>query len=400
MPSPIHIAQVVEAVEGGCRRHVRELAAGLDAERFRQTIIFSPRRDPGFAATIARAAGNAVETVPWQVHRAIRPGADLAAYRFLRELLRERRFDVVHCHSAKAGLLGRLAARGLGAATVYTPHCFPFRMETSGFARAAYLALERFAGRFTDRLVAVAPSEADLARAAGVVAPDRIVTIENGIDMAPFGVTGGAEAKRAELGIGVCDPVILSIGALRPQKGHRYLIEAVPAVLREHPQVRVLIAGEGALRPQLAELIARRGVEQHVRLLGQREDVPELLGVANCLALSSLWEGGPYTLLEAMAASAPVVGSRIPGITDWVREGETGRLAEPGDPAGLATQISRTLAEPEASRRMAAAARELVRRRNTRERWLAQMTALYEELASTGSRAGAALESRGHGARP
>ncbi|MBM3471746.1 MAG: glycosyltransferase family 4 protein [Armatimonadetes bacterium] len=382
MPNAIRIAQVVEAVEGGCKKHVLDLVSGLDPTRFRQTVIHSSRRDPGFPEAVAAATGGAVETIPWNILRRFCPVLDVQGHGFLRRLFRERGFDIIHCHSAKAGLLGRLAARHLPAAKVYTPHCFPFCMETGAFATVLYLWLERLAGRSTDRLVAVAPAEADIARAMNVVAPKRVVLIENGIDPRPFDVTVDVEAKRAELGLAMTDEVVLCVGALRPQKGHRYLIEAIPEIIRSRPQVRVLIAGVGREEDDLLELVGRLGVGKHVRLLGARDDVPELLKIADCLVMPSLWEAGPYVVLEAMAAGTPVVASRILGLTDWVREGHTGRLAEPKNPSSLANAIQQTLSQPEESRRMAAEAKDMVLRRNMRDRWLSDMAALYELLAS------------------
>jgi glycosyltransferase involved in cell wall biosynthesis len=377
----IHIAHVVEAVEGGCKRHVLDLVAGLDPERFRQTVIHSSRRDPGFAEAIAEASGGAVEAIPWNVLRRVSPALDVLGYRFLRRLFGERNFDVIHCHSAKAGTLGRLAARGLPAARVYTPHCFPFRMDADPLTTVLYLWAERLAGAWTDRLIAVSPSEADLARAVNVVDPGRIVLIENGIDPAEFDVPVDVERAKADLGLDAADRVILSVGALRPQKGHRYLIEAVPEIVKHHPRARVLIAGAGRLRDDLAALTSRLRVGEHVRLLGARDDVPRLLKLADCVVMASLWEGGPYALLEAMAAGTPVVCSRILGLTDWVKEGQTGWLAESRNPQSLALAITRALSETTLSRRMADAARTMVLRRNTRDRWLSEMAALYEDLA-------------------
>jgi len=382
-PSPFspRIAQVVEAFEGGCKRHVLDLLGGLSRERFQQTAIVGAGREPTACEEVAAATGGAAEFVSWDVRRTIRPGSDWAAYRFLSRLFRERSFDLIHCHSAKAGFLGRMAARGTRAAVLYTPHCLPFMMDAPRPVRAGYLWLERHAGRFTDRLIAVSPSEAEGAAAARLVAPDRLVTIENGIDPESVRTEVDPRRKRAELGLPERSRVVLSVGALRRQKGHGTLIEAAAAAANLLPDAVFLIAGEGELRPELESLSRRLGVADRVRLLGRREDVTELFAVADVLAMPSLWEAGPYALLEAMAAGVPVIGSRIPGIADWVAEGRTGYLFEPGDSPGLARALVAALSDPAEAHRRAQAAQEMVLQRNTRERWLREMTALYDSVA-------------------
>ena len=380
MADPIRIAQVVEAAEGGCKRHVLGLLAGLDPQRFVQTAIVSPWRERDIADQVADATDGRVEAIRWDVRRDLHPWLDFAAYRFLRALFRERDFDVIHCHSAKAGFLGRLAGRGLRAAVLYTPHCFPFMMDVSPLRHRLYLSMERFAGRLTDRLIAVSPSEAEIAARLHVVPEGRIVTVENGI--APQAVPVDAARKRADLGIGADQPVVLSVGALRPQKGYRYLIEAAPEVLATHGDAVFLVAGDGELRPELERLIAQLSIGERVRLLGTRDDVPELLGVAGCFVIPSLWEGGPYALLEAMAAGVPVVGTRIPGVADWLREGETGFAADPAQPSRLAAGITAVLSGPTEARSRAAAARDMVLSRNTEDRWLREMARVYERAVT------------------
>ncbi len=385
MPA-IRIAQVVEAAEGGCKRHVLGLLAGMDPGRFRQTAIVSPWRERGVAEQIARASDGAAEVIEWDVRRTVRPRPDYAAYRFLSDLFRRRDFDVIHCHSAKAGFLGRLAARGLRACVLYTPHCLPFMMRAFAPWQIAYLWMERLAGRFTDRLIAVSPSEAEIAARLHLVPVERIVTIENGIDPDAFSVPVDVNAKKAELQIGADDRVVLSVGGLRAQKGYRHLVEAAPEVLEAHPNTLFLIAGEGKLRPVLEAQVRKLAVADRVRLLGHRTDVPELLAVADCFVIPSLWEGGPYALLEAMAAGVPVVGSAIPGVLDWVRDGETGYQARPANAASLAEALAAALLPGAGGQWRAHAAREMVLRRNTEERWLRQMTELYGTVGAEAQR--------------
>lgn len=383
MPS-IRIAQVVEAAEGGCKRHVLGLLAGLDRDRFRQTAVVSPWREEGVGEEMAAAAAGSGEVIVWDVGREARPRADYGAYCFLRELFRRHTFDVIHCHSAKAGFLGRLAARGLPASVVYTPHCLPFMMHVFALWQVAYLWMERFAGRFTHRLIAVSPSEAEIAVRTHLVPPDRVVTIENGIDPGAFGPPVGIEQKRDELHLSPECRVALGVGALRQQKGWHHLVEAAPEVLKAHPDTVFLIAGEGRLRRVLEARVRELALTEHVRLLGRRTDVPELLAVADCFVIPSLWEGGPYALLEAMAAGVPVVGTSIPGILDWVRDGETGYGVRAADSGQLAMAIEAVMSDPAEAGRRAAVARQMVLWRNTEERWLRDMAALYESAAAEG----------------
>lgn len=384
----IRIVQVVEAVEGGCRKHVLELLVRLPADHFEQTVLFSPRRDARFAETIAAVTSARVHAMPWDVPRSISPREDLRGYQFLRRLLKSSSPHIVHCHSAKAGFLGRFAARDLPAVRIYTPHCFPFCMTTTGWRRGLYYVLERLAGRYTDCLVAVSPSEAEIAVRSGIVHPDKVVVIENGVDVSALQVAVDPHAKRADIGIGPSEPVIISVGALRPQKGPWRLVEAVPLLLPRHPRLHVLLVGDGPLRASLERLSRRLGVDRHVRLLGARDDVAELLRIADCMVMPSLWEAGPYALLEAMAVGTPVVANRIPGLTDWVTDGETGLLTDASKPSELAAAIAHCLRERALSRRMADAARLMILRRNTIERWVRDMSALYEKLAQAGLRKG------------
>lgn len=378
----IRVAQVLEASVGGTKRHVLALAEGLDRGRFEQTLVIGTGRTgalgPEWAAT-------GLPVVPFRAARAISLGGDWRAYRQLESLLAGGGFDLVHCHSAKAGFLGRMAARSLERTKrIYSPHCFPFAMQAGAARRRLYLALERWAGRHTDLLVAVSRAEAEEALRKRIVSAERLATVPNGIRIADFQQHGAREATRAELGVGASEVLVLSVGLLDGQKGHRHLVEAAALLRPKCPRLRVAIAGEGPLRRGLQLAVDRLGLREHVTLLGHRDDVPQLLAAADLFVLPSLWEGLPYALLEAMAAAVPVVVSRVGGMAEVVREGKTGLLADAGISASLAARLREALGHSERMARMAGAAWALVATEYTEERWLRDMAATYERVAASG----------------
>lgn len=376
------MVHVLEATVGGTRRHVLDLCHGLPAERFEQHLVCSSRT-PAFQADIQdlRAAGLRVTILP--MRREINPPADLSALWALSELLRRERPDIVHGHSAKGGFLARMAARLVQPrpATVYNPHAFPFQMAVGPVRRWAYRELERWAGRYTDRLVAVCPSQLALALEHRVVPPGRVVLIRNGVRPTEAAEPAERDAVRAELRVPPDVPVFGTVAALAPQKSIASLVRAVPTVLRDPLPACFVIIGDGALRPELERLAASLGCAKQFRFLGQRQDVPRLLTGMDVFVLPSLWEGLPYALLEAGLARLPVVATDIPGCRDLIVPSETGLLARPGDPLDLAVKLMELWRSPERSV-MGGRLRERVLREYGLGQMLDGHAALYEALAA------------------
>jgi len=383
-PRPLSVAQVLEATAGGTGQYLMDICLGLPRERFRQSAVISLERDPGFALAADRLseAGVAVEIVPMK--REISPLADMRALRSLTDLFRRQHFDVIHCHSSKAGFLGRWAARKARsqAAVVYSPHAFAFQMRVCPRRRWLYVQLERWAGRWTDLLVCTCEGERSLAVENRIVPPERTAVVPNGVDLSRLVVGADGNAFREELGVPAEHRLVGSVGALAPQKGHSYLVEAARIVLEELPDTTFLVAGEGPQREKLTAQAQDAGLGERLQLLGQRDDIPRLLASLDLFVLPSLWEGLPYALLEAMAVGVPVVASDITGVTDLVRPGDTGWLAPPADAAALAATIVRALSQVQASAVMAGRARELVATEHTRERMLSALAEVYEGLVT------------------
>lgn len=382
----LRVVQVLEAALGGTKKHLLDLCSNLDTGRFELHAVISPVRDPDPNGTRRRleAAGVQVRQVPMQ--RGLAPPSDRECLREIADYLNQVRPHILHAHSAKAGLLGRLAARHSGVrGVIYTPHGFPFRMWAPWPVVVSALLMERWLGRGTTCVIAVCESERQVALQARVVPPERCVAIPNGIELSAPPAVDRAR-KLQELGLPVDARVILCVGDLRPQKGHCVAVRAMERVVREAPAAHLVIAGDGRTREASVRRLVRQhqsrwGSGGHVHFIGARDDVPELLAVCDVFCLPSLWEGCPYALLEAAAAERPLVGSDIPGITDVIREGHTGWLARPGDPEQLASALLDALDDPVAARARALAARELVVERHSLADMVARTAWVYEQVA-------------------
>src|SRR5580700_5989286 len=344
---PVRVAVVITRLEGGAGILALRGATALDPARFQVTVITGSG-----TALIARARAAGLEVVVEPSLRTpINPVADLTA------LLRERRFDVVHTHTAKAGAVGRLAARRAGAGwIVHTYHGFPFHEFQSPARRGAYVALERRQGRITDLALCVGSGVAVEAVRRGLIPPDRIGTIGVAVD-APLALAADARArKRARrlLGLPEHATVVGAVGRLAYQKAPEDFLAALRALGR--PGVVGVWVGGGELAGRMARLAAAQP-EAPVVLTGERDDVPVLLPAFDVFALPSRYEGLPTAVVEAMLCGVPVVATAVNAVSDLVVPGETGLLVPPRRPDLLAGAIRSLLDSPADAARMAVAAR-------------------------------------------
>jgi glycosyltransferase involved in cell wall biosynthesis len=245
---------------------------------------------------------------------------------------------------------------------VHTFHGFPFHPFQSRLRRAAYVALERKLGRITDRFVAVSSGVAAEAVRRRIAPPDRIRVIPVSISAAPAGGPGARARARRLLGFPDHATLLGSVGRLDHQKAPGDFLRAVAALPR---RVQAVWIGGGPLRRQVEAERRRLGLQDRVRLLGERDDVGELLPGLDVFLMTSLYEGLPCALLEAMAAGVPVVATAVNGVPEAVVAGVTGLLAPPADPAACAHAVRHLLDHPADAERMAAAARQAVAGRFT-----------------------------------
>jgi len=319
-------------------------------------------------------------------HRFLAEGA--AIRRRLRELAEECDADVVQTH-----LLETLDFHALGLvrgarprAVVWTIHNVEFLPDGSTpwlwLKQLGHRVLYRLQSGRVSAIVAVSASVRDAFVAATRVRPERVRVIANGVDLARAQAGAERPALLAELGLDEPVALALVVGRLAEQKGHRVLVEAAARLAAERPQLHYLLVGEGPLQERLAEQVREAGLAERFHFLGVRSDVPRLLAACDLFVQPSLWEGLSVALLEAMAAARPVVATAVSGTVQAMVPDETGLVVPPGDAAALAGAIARTLDDPAAAQRRAAAARERVRERFSVEAQVRSCSALYDSVRS------------------
>lgn len=381
----VHVVQVVEATIAGVKNHVLSLVRELDRAQFDVTVACPRVRHQSYGDTSfvdeLRALDVPVATI--NMRREIYPPTDVAAIWQLYRLFLWTGAHLVHAHSTKAGLLARPAARLAGfPAVVYSPHAFAFAGATNSLVRGLMIGVERALARWTDVLVCVSEGEREQTLRAGVAPATKLIVIHNGIEPAVFQKASRAEA-RMRLRIEPSIPVVGFVGRLEPQKGLPYLIKAVAELIRDRPTLLCLIVGDGSLRLPLQRQAQRLGIEDQARFLGYRSDVPALLPAMDVFVLPSLYEGLPYTVLEAMSAYVPVVATDVVGIRDVVRDGETGLLVPPRDVAALKAAVDRILDNQKLKTKLAQAGCEMVTRDFHLEDCVRRTERLYLDVLST-----------------
>ena len=326
-PTILHVTQ---CTDGGVAAYVTAAAADQVARGW-TVAVASPEGDRLPADLAARG----VRWLRWPARRS--PRSTSAEAVLLSRVIRSARPHVVHLHSAKAGLAGRLAVRGR-LPTLFQPHGWSW-LAVRGLVAAASLRWERVAARWTDLIVCVGAGEAAHGRARGV--RGRYAVIRNGVDLDRFrpATDGERLAARARVGIDPGVPLAVCVGRVTPQKGQDVLVAAWPLVRQRCPGARLCLVGDGDLVPRI-----RARCPTGVRLCGAVQDVRPWYAAADLVVLPSRWEGLPLTLVEALACGRPVVAAAVPGLAEVV-PADAGALVPPEDPVALAAAIAQRLGD-------------------------------------------------------
>jgi glycosyltransferase involved in cell wall biosynthesis len=374
---------------GGPALHATLLADGLDPDRY-ETCLLSGATDAtegDYLELIGRRPPNLVQ-IP-SLGRAIAVRRDLTAYRDIARVIREFRPDIVHTHTAKAGLLGRLAAYlNHVPIIVHTFHGHVLRGYFSRPKEAVFVQAERALARATTRLIAVSEHVRDELLAMGVGRRERFEVIRLGFDLSSFlrddRRTG--EIRRA-LGLSPATRTVGIVARLVPIKAHEVFLDMAADVAASHPDVAFLIVGDGECREAIEADARRRGLGAKVHFLGWRADVDRVYADLDVVVLTSRNEGSPVALIEAMAAARPVVATRVGGVGELVGDG--GLLADVDDARGLARGVRRLLDDPALAARLGQRGRGRVVPAFSRERLVADIDALYQRLLADRATRGA-----------
>jgi glycosyltransferase involved in cell wall biosynthesis len=370
-PHPTPIAFCITELEpGGAERALVEIVIRLDRGLWSPTVLCLSGRGPlaarleaaGVPVRFLDASGRFDFRLIWRLKR------ELAAIR--PALLQTFLFH--------ANLVGRIAARWCGV-----PHVVSGIRVAEQRSRFR-LWLDRVTERWVERHVCVSQDVAFFSTTTGGLSRNKVVVIENGVDAARF--TNAVPARRTDLGIPEHATLVLAIGRLDRQKGFDRLIEAVGNAVHTESSdapLHMLIAGEGPERASLHSRIAAARLSHRIKLLGYREDVPELLRAADLFVLSSLWEGQPNVVLEAMAAGCPVVAVRVHGVTELVTN-ETGWLAAGSEPVDISAAIHDALNHPAERAARSAAAQRFVIEKRSWDDVARQYSELYGRLLADG----------------
>ncbi len=377
---------ITRLIVGGAQENTLYTAIGQHRDpRYDVTLLAGV--DGGREGDLHDAAGDAgirLVLLPTLV-RPIRPISDIRAMLWMVGFMRRERFDVVHTHSSKAGILGRIAARFAGVPiVVHTLHSLVFHEYERPWKNRLYIILKRLVAPLTDTLISVNETTARGARSAGIGRPEQHVTILSGMEIQPFADIARLDVREAKRRAGLDPeaPVVGKIARLVPLKGHREFLAAARRIAAVEPTTQFLLVGDGALRGELERLVSEAGLAKQTRFAGLVSigEVPALIQAMDVVVHTSLREGLARVLPQAGAVGKPVVTFALDGAPEVVRDGISGYLVPPLDTDQLADRVVELLRDPERRRAFGAAGRAFAIENFGVERMVRRIDAVYGRL--------------------
>lgn len=367
---------------GGAQKALLELASGLKAQGHEVVVVtmydkdsFVPYFDKKYGLSIVNL--QIKQTGVGKLQTTIR---FLTGMQRLYQLIKEHDIQVLQTFSHYSNIIGPCIGWAAGAPIRVTSQ----RMSLSGRSRRLQ-SIDRLITNsvLTSKMTSVSEGTRQYSITKQGIHADKIITIHNGIDVDRYNMPRSAYKRQqfcTELTIPVNAKIVTTIARLHPQKGHRYLIEAIPSVLKKVPHTHFIFVGEGELRQKLEQQIADVGLQEHIHFLGVREDIPTILANSDLFVLPSLWEGLPNVVLEAMAARIPVIATHVDGTPELVTDGETGCLVSPGESSQLSQSIVRLLCDTNFATSLSNNAFERINREFSNQKNVEQYVNLYKNL--------------------
>jgi glycosyltransferase involved in cell wall biosynthesis len=351
MPKRLKVAHIITRLElGGAQQNTLYCCANHDRKKYDVILIcgIGGRLDED-----ARWIPDCRKYFLSELKHPLHPFWDFLALRRLTEILRLEQVDLVHTHSSKAGILGRWAARRAGVPHIlHTIHGWGFYPGQNFLVKWIYQAVERWAATFTEKLIAVSEENKQTGLAAGIGRPEQYEVIHSGVDPKQVHLEPTAVLKAREGFKTRARPTVLILSNYKKQKSPMDVVKVAEALAPRLPNVLFLWAGDGPLLPEVEKRIAASNLQGNFDLLGWRDEIGALLAASDVLLLTSIYEGLPRVVLQAMAAAKPVVATKVSGTPEAVRDGVSGFLHPAHDTDAMAESLYQVLTQPNLGKRM------------------------------------------------
>jgi glycosyltransferase involved in cell wall biosynthesis len=373
---------ITRLIVGGAQENTLYTAARLDPARYSVAVVCGPQTgSEGSLHAEAKDLGVRLVVLPALV-REISPWKDMLALWGLYYMIKKGKFEIVHTHSSKAGLLGRMAAWLAGVRIiVHTVHGWSFHERMGSLRRQLFILLERTMARLSDALIVVAARDREKGLAAGIGTPEQYHLVRSAIPLEAF-TPGEVDrwAVRKELGIPAEALVVGNVGRLSPQKNPLEWVRIAAMVYQSEPGCWFLLVGDGPLRSEVERLAAQVGIEGRLVFTGLRRDVDRMMAAMDVFLLTSLWEGLPRVLPQAFAMGIPAVCYGVDGTLEAVEPGVNGLLNEPGDLDKMAQDCLTLLRNPDLRQQMGVQGQRIASQEFDLGSMIEQIETIYEAL--------------------
>lgn len=384
-PQPVRVLHIItRMIVGGAQENTLLSVVGLDAmPEYDVTLVSGiDKGKEGELLTQARETTNLI-VLP-EMGRSINPFSDLVAFWKLYRLIKKGRYTIVHTHSSKAGVLGRLAAWLAGTPIiVHTLHSLVFHDYQPWIVNRAWWLAKKICAPVTDFFISVSDVISAKAIAAGISTPDKYRTIYSGMELDWFlNAKFDATKVKEEFGIPLDAPVVGKIARLFPLKGHNQLMDAAPEIVRRVPNVRFFLIGDGVLLEHLQKRASEYGILENFVFAGliDRERIPEMISAMDVVVHTSLREGLARVLPQSLAMGKPCVAFDIDGAREVVIDGKTGYLVKAFDSTTLAERVSQLLADSDLRKEFGENGRRHVDPNFRTEKMVADISDVYQML--------------------
>jgi glycosyltransferase involved in cell wall biosynthesis len=376
---------ITRLIVGGAQENTIATVLGLHKKSDVEVDLISGPTDGPEGSMESVFAGTKILKIVPELVRPVHPPKDFLALKHLTKIFCETKPDIVHTHSGKAGILGRIAAKNAGVPVIiHTVHGPSFGTFQNGFANFVFRSAERYAARFTTHFISVANAMTEQYLAAGISSPEKYTRIFSGFPLEPFLSATNDPALREKYGIAPGDFVIGKIARLFKLKGHDDLFAIAPELVARFPNVKFLLVGDGPWRERFESLAATLNLQRHFVFTGliPPTEVPKHVGIMDALVHLSLREGLPRALPQALAAAKPVVAYDCDGAREICIPNQTGFLVRPGNLLDLAEKISFLINDAGLRKKLGETGQKLVKENFSVEQMVENIYALYNQLGA------------------